>query len=131
MIQLKTLLYATDKTSIVKVYCIKVLKSTKNRIAKLGELIIICVNTINIKNFIKLKIRFQKRFNVGTIHRALVVRTQSNFNRICGLWMKFNENSIVIITKQVVPLSNKVYGPILREFCMRWPSLGCVSTCII
>jgi hypothetical protein len=30
-----------------------------------------------------------------------------------------------------VPLSNKVYGPILREFCMRWPSLGCVSSCIV
>jgi len=33
--------------------------------------------------------------------------------------MRFNENSIVIISKEVVPLSNKVYGPILREFCMR------------
>jgi hypothetical protein len=24
-----------------------------------------------------------------------------------------------------------VYGPLLREFCMRWPSLGCVATCIV
>jgi ribosomal protein L14 len=47
------------------------------------------------------------------------------------LWIKFNENSIVIISKQVVPLSNRVYGPILQEFCMRWPSLGCVAICII
>jgi ribosomal protein L14 len=78
MIQLKSFLKATDKTAIVKVYCIKVLKSVKNRIAILGDMIIICVNTINIKNFIKLKVRFQKKFNVGSIHRALVVRTKSN-----------------------------------------------------
>lgn len=119
MVQLKTYLVATDKTAIVKVYCIKVLKSTKKRIAILGDMIIICVNTINIKKFINLKVRFQKRFNVGSIHRALVVRTKSNISRICGVFMKFNENSIVIVSKNVVPLSNKVYGPILREFCMR------------
>lgn len=131
MVQLKTYLEATDKTAIVKVYCIKVLKSTKRRIAILGDMIIICVNTINIKKFINLKVRFQKKFNVGSIHRALVVRTKSNISRICGVFIKFNENSIVIVSKQVVPLSNKVYGPILREFCMRWPSLGCVSSCIV
>ena len=56
MIQLKTYLQATDKTAIVKVYCIKVLKNVKKKIAKLGDVIIICVNTINIKNFIKLKV---------------------------------------------------------------------------
>jgi large subunit ribosomal protein L14 len=78
-----------------------------------------------------LKPRFQKKFKVGSIHRALIVRTSKNFWRIKDLWIKFNENSIVIISKQVVPLSNRVYGPILREFCMRWPSLGCVSICII
>jgi ribosomal protein L14 len=59
------------------------------------------------------------------------VRTSKNFRRIKDLWIKFNENSIVVISKQVVPLSNRVYGPVLREFCMRWPSLGCVSICII
>jgi ribosomal protein L14 len=68
---------------------------------------------------------------VGSIHRALIVRTNKNFWRIKDLWIKFNENSIVIISKQVVPLSNRVYGPILQEFCMRWPSLGCVAVCII
>lgn len=119
MIQLKTYLTATDKTSIVKVYCIKVLKSIKKKISKLGDVIIICVNTVNIKTFVKLKIRFQKRFNVGSVHRGLIVRTKSNIKRIFGIFIKFSENSIVVVSKQIVPLSNKIYGPILREFCMR------------
>jgi len=131
MIQLQTFLKATDKTAIVKVYCIKVLKSLRKKIAILGDLIIICVNTINIKKFINLKPRFQKKFNVGTLHRALIVRTKFNYTRVCGVQIKFNENNIIIVSKQVVPLSNRVYGPVLREFCMRWPSLGCVSICII
>ena len=131
MIQLKTFLVAADKTAIVKVYCIKVLKSSKNRIAGIGDLIIICVNSINIKKFLKLKARFQKRFYVGSMHRALIIRAKVNYQRINGIFFKFGENCIVVVSKQVVPLSNKVYGPILREFCMRWPSLGCVSICII
>jgi large subunit ribosomal protein L14 len=131
MIQLRSFLRASDKTAIVKVYCIKVLKSSKDRIAILGDLVVVCVNSINIKKFIILKVRFQKKFNVGSMHRALIIRIKVNYSRICGVLMKFNENSVVIVSKQVVPLSNKVYGPVMREFCMRWPSLGCVSSCII
>ncbi len=118
MIQLRSALRATDKTAIVKVYCIKVLKSIRDRISIIGEVIIICVNTIDIKNFIKLKARFQKRFKVGTMHRALIVRTKVNLSRLCGIFIKFNENSIVIVSKLIIPLSNKIYGPILREYCM-------------
>lgn len=131
MVQLRSTLKATDKTAIVKVYCIKVLKSIKHRISVLGDVIIICVNTIDVKNFIKLKARFQKRFKVGSMHRALIIRSKVNVSRLCGIFIRFNENSIVIVSKLVIPLSNKIYGPILREFCMRWPSIGCVSTTII
>ena len=53
------------------------------------------------------------------MHRALIIRIKVNYSRICGVLMKFNENSVVIVSKQVVPLSNKVYGPVMREFCMR------------
>src|SRR5579871_349397 len=131
MIQLRTFLLGTDKTTIVKAYCIKVLKSTKNRIALLGDIVIICVNSVNMKKFVKLKARFQKRFYVGSMHRGLVIRTKVNYLRINGIFLKFNENSMVIVSKQIVPLSNKVYGPVLREFCMRLLSLVCLSTCII
>jgi len=79
MIQLKTKLFATDKTAIVNTFCIKVLKGGKSRIAILGEVILICVNTINIKKHLLLKPRFQKKFKVGSLHRALIVRTQKHF----------------------------------------------------
>jgi len=119
MIQLKSFLLATDKSSIVKVYCIKVLKSSKNRIALLGDVIIICVNYIDIKKYIKLKARHQKLFYVGSMHRALIVRSKVNYKRINDIFFKFNENSVVIVTRSIVPLTNRVYGPILREFCMK------------
>lgn len=33
--------------------------------------------------------------------------------------------------KKSIPISNRVYGPILRELCMSLPSLGCISRFMI
>jgi len=73
----------------------------------------------------------QKRYLKGTIHRGLVIRSRMNFQRISGIFLKFDENTVILITKNVVPVTNRVYGPVLREMCMRWPSLGCVTSCMI
>jgi ribosomal protein L14 len=78
-----------------------------------------------------LKPRLQKRFFKGSIHRGLIIRTKSNFHRANGVRIKFNKNTVVLITKNVVPVSNRVFGPVLRELCMKYPSLGCVSSYII
>ena len=32
--------------------------------------------------------------------------------------MRFNENSVVLVNKNVVPLCNRVFGPIFKELCM-------------
>jgi large subunit ribosomal protein L14 len=126
-----TILKVSDKTSVVLVQCIKVLKSYKNRIAKLGDVVLVSVQWINTKRYALLKARFKKRYLKGTIHRALVIRTKVNFCRSTGIYLKFNENCVVLITKTIVPVSNRIYGPILREMCMRWPAIGCVSICAI
>jgi len=131
MIQLGTIVKVTDKTSIVLGQCIKVLKSYKNRIAYMGDIVLITVQWVNSKRYSLLKARLQKKYLKGTIHRALVIRSKVNYCRISGVYIKFNENSVILITRDVVPVSDRVYGPVLREMCMKWPSLGCVSVCII
>lgn len=131
MIQIRSTVWCTDKSSVTLILCIKVLKSHKKRIASIGDVIVACVWKINTKKYENLKSRLQKRFRVGSIHRALLIRTKTNYHRGSSIFIKFNKNHGILITKNVVPLSNRVYGPILREFCMKWPSLGCVTTCII
>ena len=131
MIQLGTIVKVTDKTSIVLGQCIKVLKSYKNRIAYMGDIVLITVQWVNSKRYVLLKARLQKKYLKGTIHRALVIRSKVNYCRISGVYIKFDENSVILITRDVVPVSDRVYGPVLREMCMKWPSLGCVSLCII
>jgi len=78
-----------------------------------------------------LKARQQKRFSLGTVHRALLIRSKVNYNRFNNIYIKFDENSVVLITRNTVPVTNRIYGPVLKEFCMRWPSVGCVTACMI
>jgi len=131
MVQLGSILKVSDKTSIVLVQCIKVLKSYKKRIASMGDMILVAVQWVNSKKFIFLKARLQKKYVKGSIHRALIIRSKVNFLRSPGIYINFDENCVVLVTKTVVPVSNRVYGPVLKEMCMRWPSLGCVSLCMI
>jgi len=131
MVQLGSILRVTDKTCVVLVQCIKVLSISTKKIAFLGDVILVSVQWINSKKFLLLKARMQKRYLKGTIHRGLVIRSRMNFQRISGIYLKFDENAVVLITKNVVPVTNRVYGPVLREMCMRWPSLGCVTACMI
>jgi large subunit ribosomal protein L14 len=86
---------------------------------------------LNVKKARFLKPRLRKRFGLGTLHRALVVRTKFSYCRLPGNYIRFDENAVVLVNKRVVPVSNRVYGPIIKELCMKWPSLGCVSRSII
>lgn len=132
MIQMGTILHVSDSTGVVFVQCIKVLGSYKKRIAYMGDIIIVCVKKINPRKFVKAKSRWIKRFRKGSIHRALIIRSKVNFNYLFGALIKFDENSVILLAgSSVVPVSNNVYGPIFRIFAMRWPSLGCVSSCFL
>jgi large subunit ribosomal protein L14 len=131
MIQDGTIVKVCDKTGVVLGICIKVLGHAKKRIAILGDVIIISVRRINPKKFHKVKLFRRKKFFKGTMHRALVVRTRVNYSRVPGLFICFSENSVVIVNKRIVPVSNRVYGPVIRELCMRLPSLGCITRVMI
>lgn len=131
MIQVSTIIKVADKTGVTSAKCIKVLNTAKIRIACLGDVIVIAIHRLNPKKFHKVKLFKKKKFFKGTLHRGLIIRTRVYYKRMSSIFLRFNENSIVIVNKRVVPISNRVFGPVPRELCMRLPSLGCVSRFMI
>lgn len=131
MVQVCTKLKVVDKTGITSVKCVKVLNSNKNRIAFIGNIVVVAVDRLNPKKFKKIKLFKKKKFFKGTLHRGLVIRSCVNFKRMSSVFLKFNENSVVLVNKRIVPVSNRIFGPVLRELCMRLPSLGCVTRFMI
>jgi large subunit ribosomal protein L14 len=131
MIQLGTILRITDRTGVVIAQCIKILNVSKYRVAKIGDIFLISVKGINVKRLSLAKPRIQKKYQFGTIHRVILLRSKTNYQPFPGIHYKFNENAGIIISKKKIAQSNRVYGPILRNICLQYPWLGCISRIII
>lgn len=131
MIQSGSILKISDTTGVKLVRCIKVLSASNKQIACLGDLILVTVLKIDSKKFAGVKFFKKKKFFKGTLHKSLIIRTKINYVRSRGIYLKFNENSSILVNKKRVSVSNRIKGPILRELCVKIPSLGCVTRFII
>lgn len=106
MIQDKSIVTITDNSGgkIGRVF--KVLGSSKKRYAEIGEIIVISVQKAEPRKQVKKK----------DILHAVVVRQTKPFRRKDGSYVRFDENSVVIIEKvKHEPIANRVFGPIPRE----------------
>jgi len=105
MIQMQTILEAADNSGAKKLACIKVLGGTKRKYASLGDVIIVSVKEA-IPN---------AKVKKGDVMRAVIVRTQKEVRRMDGSYIKFDDNSAVLITPQNEPVGTRIFGPIARE----------------
>ena len=131
MIQVGSVLKVCDRTGVSLVQCIKVFGSYKKRIAFLGDVVLVSVKKFNTSRSQFNKARRRRRFSKGSLQRALIVRTKVKYQRFVGVYVRFDENAVILVSKTVVPVSNRVFGPVLRELCIRRPSLGSIARFII
>ena len=51
----------------------------------------------------------------GDTARAVVVRTRREYRRQDGSYIKFDDNSAVLINTQQEPVGTRIFGPVARE----------------
>lgn len=105
MIQLQTYLNVADNSGAKLVQCIKVLGGTRRRYARIGDIVVVAVKSASPKGVVKKK----------SVERAVVVRTRKETRRKDGSYIRFDENAVVIINKELQPKGTRVFGPIARE----------------
>jgi large subunit ribosomal protein L14 len=105
MIQPETVLKVADNTGAKIVKCIKVLGGSKRRYAGLGDVIVVSVKKASPRGIVKKK----------SVERAVIVRTRNNNGRKDGSYIRFDENAVVIISKEGMPKGTRVFGPVGRE----------------
>lgn len=106
MIQPETLVTVTDNSGAKVARVFKVLGSSKKRYAQIGELVVIAVQKAEPRKQVKKK----------DIHHAVVVRQKKAYRRKDGSYIRFDENSVIIIEKgKKDPIANRVFGPVPRE----------------
>ena len=105
MIQTETTLKVADNSGAKMLYCIKVLGGSKRRYASVGDIIIVSVKEAVPNSKVK----------KGNVMRAVVVRTSKEVRRPDGSYIKFDDNSAVLINQQNEPIGTRIFGPVARE----------------
>ncbi|MBI2342658.1 MAG: 50S ribosomal protein L14 [Deltaproteobacteria bacterium] len=105
MIQTQTSLEVADNSGAKELVCIKVLGGTRRRYATIGDVIVVAVRSAMPKAKVK----------KGDVKRAVIVRTKKEIRRADGSYIRFDNNSAVLIDAQGEPLGTRIFGPVARE----------------
>lgn len=105
MIQTESTLNVADNSGARVVKCIKVLGGSRRRYAGIGDIIVVSVQEALPNSKVK----------KGSIMKAVVVRTKRENRRPDGSYIRFDENSAVILNNQKEPVGTRVFGPVARE----------------
>jgi len=110
MIQPQTIVKIADNGGgkIGRVF--KVLGGSKRRYARIGDEVVLSVQSAEPRKQIKKK----------DVLRAVIVRQKQPFRRKDGSYIRFDENAVVIVEKgKKEPRATRVFGPIPREIAER------------
>lgn len=105
MIQMQTKLNVADNSGAKEVMCIKVLGGSKRRFAHIGDVIVVSIReaipTAKVKK--------------GDVAKAVIVRTIHKLRRADGSYIRFDDNSAVLINANKEPIGTRIFGPVARE----------------
>ena len=105
MIQMQTILDVADNSGAKKLFCIKVLGGSKRRYAGIGDIIVASVKEAIPNSKVK----------KGDVVKAVVVRTAKAVGRPDGSYIRFDNNSGVVINNAKEPVGTRIFGPVARE----------------
>lgn len=105
MIQTQTRLKVADNSGAKSLLCIKVLGGSRRRYASVGDVVVVSVK----------EAMPNSKVRKGDVMRAVVVRTMKELRRPDGSYIKFDDNSAVLINQQNEPVGTRIFGPVARE----------------
>jgi large subunit ribosomal protein L14 len=105
MIQMQSMLSVADNSGAKRVQCVKVLGGSRRKYAGIGDVIVVSVKEALPESKVK----------KGELRRAVIVRTAKAVGRPDGTYIKFDDNSAVLINNQMEPIGTRIFGPVARE----------------
>ena len=105
MIQQESRLKVADNSGAREVLCIRVLGGTGRRYASVGDKIVVSVKSALPSGAVK----------KGAVSKAVVVRTKKEVRRADGSYIRFDDNSCVLLNAQDEPRATRMFGPVARE----------------
>jgi len=104
MLQMRSIVDVADNSGAKKVGVFKVLGGSKKMIAQIGDIVVVSVKSAEPRKQVKKK----------DVLKALVVRQKYPFRRKDGTYIRFDDNSVIILEGKE-PKGGRIFGPIPRE----------------
>ena len=105
MLQIRTRLDVADNTGARMAKMIGVIGKKNSSKAYIGDVITAHIREASSGGTVK----------KGDVVRAVVVRTRQPIRREDGSYLRFDNNAIVIIDKDLNPRGTRIFGPVARE----------------
>lgn len=105
MIQMQSKLEVADNSGAKVVKCVKVLGGSKRMTARLGDIIVVAVQQALPGGKMK----------KGEVKKAVIVRTVYPIRREDGSYIRFDNNSVVMLNNNNEPVGTRIFGPVARE----------------
>lgn len=105
MIQAQSVLQVADNSGARRVACVKVLGGSGRRYASIGDIVVVSVKEALPNSRVKKK----------QLHKAVVVRTRKEVHRSDGSYIRFDDNSVVLVDNNREPIGTRIFGPVARE----------------
>ena len=105
MVQMQTYLKVADNTGAKELMCFRVLGGTRKRYANIGDVVVCSVKKAAPGGTVK----------KGDVVKAVIVRSVHGVRRADGSYIKFDENSAVILKEDNTPRGTRIFGPVARE----------------
>lgn len=106
MIQPRSIVKIADNSGAKIGRVFKVLGGSKKRYARIGDLVVLSVQSAQPRKQIKKK----------DVLYAVVARQKYPFRRSDGSYIRFDENAVIIVDKaKHEPVAGRIFGPIPRE----------------
>ncbi len=105
MVQQESRLKVADNSGAREVLCIRVLGGTGRRYASLGDKIVVSVKDALPGSGLK----------KGAVSKAVVVRVKKEVRRPDGSYIRFDDNSCVLLNTADEPRGTRIFGPVARE----------------
>ncbi|MFN5250792.1 MAG: 50S ribosomal protein L14 [Bacteroidia bacterium] len=105
MVQQESRLKVADNSGAREVLCIRVLGGSGRRYASVGDKIVVSVKDALPGSGIK----------KGAVSKAVVVRVKKEVRRPDGSYIRFDENSCVLLNASDEPRGTRIFGPVARE----------------
>ena len=105
MVQPRSIITISDNSGARVARVVKVLGGTRKRYGRLGDIIVVSIQDALPGGQIK----------KGDVHKAVLIRTNKEFRRRDGSYIRFDQNAAVLIDDQKEPKGTRIFGPVARE----------------